>query len=493
MFINRPEIQPAHAARGKAPKHGTLLGRGIGNPEETLTLKKEHLVATLLFVIAFVFYSVAWRTAPVMTLDGPSYMRLAQEIRDLSLHELSLRTPGLPLLMILTGSADHPSRWFFYVSLSLHVLSVAMMAYLLRRLGISARLVLLFTLFGLLPPFVEPAAYVASEAASQFTIVLVFTAVVLWLMEPRWIWFVIASLALPLAAQVRPAYELFPLALIGCLAVGYACGLFPKVTRRKLILIAAVPALLSFAAQAVWSGINYLNFGYYGTSRMLPIALSTKSGDVLEFLPAQYGELKTILIPYRDQNLTEPFGDHRGEEYIYRAMPEILRHFGGDLTAATVNLKAAFIYLVEHKPMSFVGNGLRSFGLFVMPNECELCGSNGLSRSLTAMLQIGLELVFLLQSVALIGMGLIYAPLRMISRVGLSSPNPDSGGYIREWAFGFGVVIVVYTAVVSCFMGIGISRYRQTVDLLMIALCVVACTVWRDILKRASGRPSSID
>jgi hypothetical protein len=392
--MNHPDIRPALAGNATAPKQEALPGRGIETRKETPTLTKEHLVATLLFVTAFVFYSVAWRTAPVMTLDGPSYMRLAREIRALPLHELSLRTPGLPLLMILTGSADYPNRWFFYLSLFLHVVGVAMMAYLLRRLGISAKPVFLFTILGLLPPFVEPAAYVGSEAMSQFTIVLVFTTVVLWLMEARWIWFAIASLALPLAAPVRPAEELLPLAVIGCVSAGYACGLFPKVIKRNLLLI-TVPASLSFATQAAWSGINYLNFGYYGTSRMLPVALSTKSGDILEFLPAQYDDLKAILIPYRDKDLTQPFGDHRGEEYTYRAMPGILRHFGGDLTAATIKLKAAFIDLGEHKPMSFVGNSLRSFGLFVMPNECELCGSTGLSRWLTALLQIGLEFVFL--------------------------------------------------------------------------------------------------
>ena len=468
------------AAPVREPNRAAGDCSGVG-PEP---LKRSEILIVLgLFLAAFVVYSLAWPGAPVMTLDGPSYMRLAQDIRNFSLRELPLRTPGLPLLLILTGSAEHVNRWFFDLSLLLHFTGIALLAYLLRVFRVPGKLVLPVIVLGLLPPFVEPAAYVASEAASQCTLLMVFVSVVLWLMKPRRTLFAVVSVGLPLTAMVRPTYELLVVLLIGCLGAGYAFGLFPQVSRGRMALLMAVSAVLTFGTQVAWSTVNYARFGYFGTTRMLPIALSIKTEDVLEFLPPEYADLRRILIPYRDQNLTEPFRDHTGKDYIYRAMPAVLKHYGGDLTAATIHLKAAFLYLAKHKPMSFLSNGLKTLGLVWMPNDCELCGSNFAVRGLTALLQIGVEAVFLLQALALVGAGLIYAPARPITR----GQGRTFGGRIertRVWAYGFGVAIVIYTLGLSCLMGTGEPRYRQTVDLLMIGLCALGYAIWRDILAR---------
>jgi hypothetical protein len=119
-----------------------------------------------------------------------------------------------------------------------------------------------------------------------------------------------------------------------------------------------------------------------------------------------------------------------------------------------------------------------------------LCGSNIATRGVTALLQMSIEVVFLLQALALFGVGLIYASGRLISRGQRQTPG-DRTERTRAWAYGFGVAIVIYTSAISSFMGIGIARYRQTVDLLMIALCALGYSIWQDLLQHKGVVPDN--
>jgi hypothetical protein len=303
----------------------------------------------------------------------------------------------------------------------------------------------------------------------------------LWLLKPRPFLMAVFVVALPLAAMVRPTYELLVVVLTVCLFAGFTLGWLPHLSQRQAALPIALGAVFSFGTQAAWSGINYFRFGYFGTSRMLPIALSTKTADLLEFLPQDYADLRDILIPYRDQNLIQPFRDHTGKDYIYRAMPAVTKHYGGDMTAVTIHVKAALLYLIKHKPMSYLSNCLRSLGLYWMPNDCRLCGMGPATRALTALLQITVEIIFFVQALALAGLGLIYVSARFAGR----PPRlvvQDASRRAVAYAYAVGVAIVLYTALLSCCLGTGEPRYRQTVDLLILCLCAMGHRLWRSVL-----------
>jgi hypothetical protein len=441
------------------------------------------VIVLVLLLLAFAAYSVAWPQAPIQTTDSPSYVQLARDIRNLHLRELSLRTPGLPLLLILTRSSERISRSFFYATLVLHFAAVGLLAYLLYALRTGRKLILLVILVGLLPPYVEPSAYLMPETPSQFTVVLTFVSLILWVLKPNPFLLVTFGIALLLAAIVRPTYELLVVVMLGCLVAGYAFRLFPHVSSGRLMLIMGFAGILSFGTEAAWSALNYFQFGYFGTTRMLPIQLSTKTMDSLEFLPPEYADLRRILIPYRDQNLTEAFLDHTGKDYIYRAMPAVTKHYGGDMTAVTTHLTAALSYLIRHKPMSYLINCLRSFGLFWMPNDCELCGRSVVARGLTAIIEIAVEIVFLVQALALAGIGLVYFSARLTGRL----PEQlfrDGTHRMLAFAYASGLAIVIYTALLSCCFGTGIPRYRQTVDLLILCACALGHALWRSILAK---------
>jgi hypothetical protein len=341
-------------------------------------------------------------------------------------------------------------------------------------------MILAVVVIGILPPYVEQTAYVASEALSQFTVVVVVVSLCLWMMTLSRRYFVVAVLMLPVAAMVRPTYEMLVWVLVTCVAVCYKCRLSRHIGAKNVVLFAIVSLILTFGVQFAWSALNYYRFGYFGTTRMMPIALSTKTADLLEFLPDQYADLRALLIPYRDQNLIEPFRDHSGKDYIYRAMPALVNYHGGDVIATTKHLKEALSYLVLHKPMSYLSNCFRSFGLFWTPNNCELCGTGLVSRGLTAALQLTLSFVFFLQVALGVGLIMVAGSGHVAGvRVHLTSDSSAKRGLV--FAYVLGVAVVLYTATVSCCFGTGEPRYRQTIDLLTVATCAVGVSVLRDV------------
>src|SRR6267378_3128762 len=73
-----------------------------------------------LFILGFLAYGALWRSAPVQTADSPGYIAAAQDLSDFDREQLSLRTPGYPLLLLVTASTHTPTRRLFYASLLLH-------------------------------------------------------------------------------------------------------------------------------------------------------------------------------------------------------------------------------------------------------------------------------------------------------------------------------------------------------------------------------------
>jgi len=87
----------------------------------------------------------------VKSLDSPTYMALAQQIKAGHITSLSQRTPGLPLFLLAMGSETTPRRILFYAQLILHFVSLGMLAWLLSYLGIGRLWIVLLLAAGSLP------------------------------------------------------------------------------------------------------------------------------------------------------------------------------------------------------------------------------------------------------------------------------------------------------------------------------------------------------
>jgi hypothetical protein len=182
--------------------------------------------------------------------------------------------------------------------------------------------------------------------------------------------------------------------------------------------------------------------------------------------------LRDILVRHRDRYLVEPYSDHTAQNYIYRAMPELVSYFGNEVRALN-ELQRANIYLILHKPMSYLHESLKCVGSFWMPNDTPLAsGSNGLLRATWAVLQLLLSSVFVLEAVVLSGGLLLFRSVRR-GVPHWSAPLAD-----RTGAFAVIVAVIIYTAVISSFAGIGSARYREPVDILMVATIFVGGGIW---------------
>src|SRR5437867_1539395 len=95
-------------------KHQTVAGLPIPTA----------LLYVLLFAVAFWVYTTLWRQVPVMTSDSGQYLAVASDLRDLRIDYLHTRTPGYPLLLLLTASSEVPNRILFFLSLLLHFTSI---------------------------------------------------------------------------------------------------------------------------------------------------------------------------------------------------------------------------------------------------------------------------------------------------------------------------------------------------------------------------------
>jgi hypothetical protein len=433
-----------------------------------------------LFAIALVVYALVWRQAPVMTLDSPSYMRLARDIKHLTLSRLQERTPGFPLFLILTGSENGPTRLLFYSSLLVHFATIGILAYLLDILAVPRLLTALFLVISLLPPYVEPAAYVMTETLSQFLIVVACVALVFWLARKRNVFLVLFSAAAMSAAFVRPTFQALAPFLAMCAVLCFVMRCTVRMSIRRLLISLGVAVLIPMSSLAAYAYVNYLKFEYFGTSSMGAFTASVKTVSFIEELPDQYADIRDILLKYRDTELLKPFSDHTAQMTAWRAVGELRRHYGNNERTVVTRLADADWYLIKHKPMSYLIECMKSLAVYWLPNEVLLSnGGSGILRAIWAVLQLAVIGFFILQGAAVCGFGLIWLSLLAAKRSSL--PRLNRRLQLSVCAYVMGSGLIAYTAAISCFLGTGIPRLRTPSELLIIATSVIGCVIWSDI------------
>jgi hypothetical protein len=189
-------------------------------------------------------------------------------------------------------------------------------------------------------------------------------------------------------------------------------------------------------------------------------------------LPERFAGLRSILVKHRDRELLIPYSDHSGQNYVHRALPDILQLYGNDRTKAFQELKAADIYLITHKPLSFFIEGLKAAITYWMPEDGELSTSgSGILRSLWGVLQLVIVAAFLLLSFTATAFGFLLAIGRLCggTQVEMSPLTAN-----RVAVYGIALLVVLYGSAISCFGGMGLPRFRETSDLLILMCAFLA-------------------
>jgi hypothetical protein len=444
--------------------------------------RSKSILNAMFLVLALLVYARVWKEAPYWSSDTPSYVEVANDLRHFSLSHAHQRTPGLPLLLLLTGADKHPTRLFFYISLALYFSAVAILAYVLALLSIGTWRVRLFMLIASLPPFVEWAAQITSETLSEFLVVATFGSVAAWLRTGRTQWMVLTCLSGTAAALTRPTFE----GVVVIIALGMlACSAFAflRITpRQRLAAVAA--ALISIGAQTSYALVNYVKFGYFGTNTFAAYGLSHKVAGVVEFLPDRYAAAREILVRHRDSLLVDPRYDHTGQNYIYRALPELASLYGGDELAALKAIQRLSLYLIVHKPMSYLNECLKAMCGYWMPTDGPLSTYSPAWRSVWALTQFTILGMFFLQAIALAGTVLFHLPQLLMARKSKSMLILDP---VAICTYIMGSLTIWYTMAVSCCFGIGLARYRVPTELLIMVVTLLGFRIWSQTVKSGDG------
>jgi hypothetical protein len=440
---------------------------------------------TAFIILAFAFYSLAWANAPLTEGDSAGYLRAAQDLADFHVDQLQQRAPGYPVLLVLTGSSQAPTRTLFVVSLWLHFASIWVLGTLLYQGGLTAVWLNLFCALLLLPPFVEPAAYVLSENLAEATLVAGFGSLCLWIRNGRPIWICLSSLAVGYAGLTRPAFQLLAMALaVGLVLLKALCDWIPlkwtQATHGGAALLCVSLLLLGGFAS-----INYRHFKFFGIAPTLGPGLSTKTLRVVERLPDQYAAIREVLVRARDEDLVSG-SPHTGHDYIFRAWPELAATTGLDDIQLSESMLRLNLELIKGAPLSYLQEVAWAFGSYWLPSSGVMANFNSRAvHCMWSLTQLSLvtggacNLMLLLGAVVYVRKCLRFVPRDAV-------PAAD-----RRFISSQGIVyalaglIVAYTAAVSCVIQIGTPRYRVPTDSLIVFMFFLGTALWSNLVDLA--------
>jgi hypothetical protein len=439
-------------------------------------------VYALLFAVALCFYSVVWSSAPITESDTGGYFRVAQDLSDLHIHQLHYRTPGYPLLLVLTGASRSPNRTLFFASLLLHFSSIWLLGIVLYRAGLTEMRLNLFSLILLLPPFVEPAGYVLAENLAEAMLVAAFVSFIFWHLNKRIIWILISAASIGYAALTRPTYQLLALAVTAWLVM--ARFLLPRAASRWRDVVQASLIVISGSILIVggYAYFNYRSFGCFCITPILGMSLTQKTLHVIERLPDEYGAIREILIRARNAELLVSGGTVL--DYIPKAVPELTRITGFDRAQLSNYMLKLNLLLIRKAPLTYLLEVIRAFGSYWFPASGELANLRSrFVQLLWAVLHFVLMGGFAFNLILLIGATTYIKRCRRFVKPRTSILNGEGRPiHFQAFLYGLAGTIVIYTAAISCLIDAGDPRHRVPTDVMIIFMLFLGTHLWRRLV-----------
>ena len=424
--------------------------------------QKFPIVTSLaLIMIALLTYGYLWRSGPVMAGDSGGYISVAQDISSMSMLRPQHRTPGMPLLIAITGLP--PGRSFVWAQLLLHGIATVCGLFLLRACGMQALPILGFALLMWTPLYVQSSRIVMTETVAEAALLLTIGTWWLAVKKTKWWAAILSGFLACYAALSRPSYQLLPF-ILAILTV-LASGLFiessnkrAKFRRNSLLLLFAgtLPML-------VISYINHARFGYFGLTYALGAHICNRTVLFVERLGVQWEPLRTALIEARNRALIEG-KSHTALQFQWDHWRELRETTGLDDVRLSQKLFKANVELIRQNPLEYLIAVLRAVASQTMPYVTKVAGVDAVRHSLWVLLHfLGLG-AWVLQLWAVGGTFVYLAATKGIGRV-FERGTCCSAECVALYMVVFAVI--VYTVLVNAAFDVGDPRQRSPVDMLM--------------------------
>ncbi len=433
-------------------------------------------VVIVVLAIAFGAYLYLWPDAPYATHDTPGYVAAAHDLADGRIDALQDRTPGYPLLLLISGAPNGEARALFVVQLAMHFAAVVILLLAMQRFGVDRRLQLAFVLIGIAPPFVAHTAYAGTETMTELALVAATVLVVGWAERGRGTGVALAAgIAIAVAAVTRPTYCAFGI-VAGLLVLVFGPALLGL--RRRRIIPAAV-AIAAPASIAVGGLIAYnaTQFGYPGLTPLAGFNLSTKTAGLVENLPDEYADVRAVLVRHRDAELTMPHSTHTARMYIWDAIPDLRRTTGFDEGQLSQLMMRLNLGLIAESPRTYAEDVARATATYWMPETSP----RPFTASTSSQLIWSVVGAFVLASFGVVMLMMIGLALiaRLAGASGVAVAVRSAVEESRGSTFGllFSFAVVFYTMAVSVLVEVGYPRYRVPTDLLIVFASAVGAAV----------------
>ncbi|MGE5357937.1 MAG: hypothetical protein ACM3NQ_02900 [Bacteroidales bacterium] len=431
-----------------------------------------------LFVAALVLYIGLWRNAQVVDGDTAQYQAVAADLLDGHLDVLHDRTIGYPLLLVLTGSAHHATLSLLVVSLLMHLASVWLLAVTLRKAGVGPGWLIAFGALLVLPPFVEPAAWLMTENLAQFVLVVALACLVHGFATTRVALLLASGLAFGYAALTRPAYQAVAVVLSAGLLLLPVTIRSANFAFRDAVKAAGLVVAGSALVVGSMAYVNYARFQYFGLVPSIGFHLTTKTWTFFEQLPDEYATVRDAFVARRNIEV-----QRRGStptQVIWNAKKDLLAATGLTGPQLSRYLLKANLVLIRKAPIAYLQEVARSLALYWFP-QANLLASMGSStlRLIWAALQAAIVAFFFLQAMVLGSVVAFDASRRRCGGRARTFVSAIQATAPQVLAYLLAIGIVFYTMLLSCFLDIGEPRQRRPTELLIVFVCVLGAHLWR--------------
>jgi 4-amino-4-deoxy-L-arabinose transferase-like glycosyltransferase len=439
-----------------------------------LTSDPAGIVVIFSSLAALVFWL---KYSPLFTEDSAYYLLLARAIRQGTFfnQDIGGRTPLFPLFLAMlggNGQAVFAGQLVLSVLTSLLLFRIFLTLTNSRALAMSVGFVYMLN-----PSTVLFERTVLTEILTCFLVCLgTWLAVKACNSQVNFARrTLLSSTVFSLAALVRPAFQLLPLAALAAIL-----GLAKERRLRRGHAYKVVAAgLIPFAALVLgWGLVNYYRFGWFTLSTFTGYHLTNHTGEFMRDASPQYPKIAGIYTRYREDRLRRT---GMGADAIWEARNELKQTTGMNDVQLSRLLVAISLRLIISHPIGYLETVWRSFKRFWRPpvyaRGCNLGDFRNGLREVRAGQAHWFPRFY----------AYLYFPFVLAYALSLGGPLVLKGWRRLLWAPGMWMVhsVIIYSAVINSLVEyIDNNRYKFPVEGLIIG---VALTMFYLILKQARG------